>query len=476
MAEEKGVYALKRLAGEIKKVVGKKNASTADEDLACYAYDATTRYYRPDLVVFPENTRHVASVMALAHARGVPVVPRGAGTGMTGGALAVEGGMIIVMSRLNRILSVDRHNLVAEVEPGVVTGQFQEVVEAQGLFYPPDPSSAAYSTIGGNVAECAGGPRAVKYGVTRDYVLGLEVVLPTGRVISTGVNTAKGVVGYDLTRLIVGSEGTLGIITKVILRLLPLPEVIRTLCAVYDHMEDAAESVSEIMCSGVIPRTVEYMDRAALRCTEAYLQMGLPTDAGAMLLIDVDGSAAGADAAVGHIRAICEANGSRKTSIAESEQEAADLWKARKSISPALFRLGPDKMNEDIVVPRSRIPEMVRWIDDLRRRTGLQMVTFGHAGDGNIHFNIMLDKNDKAVLDKARTAVEELFRHTLKLGGTLSGEHGVGITKAPYLSLELGEEEIALMKRIKAAFDPKGILNPGKIFSDHSDPASLHGQ
>jgi len=459
-------YVLKALVGKIQKIVGKDNVTTTREDLACYAYDATTRYYCPDLVVFPENTRHVASVMALAHANGLPVIPRGAGTGMTGGALAVRGGMVMVLSRFNRIMSVDRLNLVAEVEPGVVTGQFQEVVEAQGLFYPPDPSSAAYSTLGGNVAEGAGGPRAVKYGVTRDYVLGLEVVLPSGEVISTGVRTAKGVVGYDLTRLIVGSEGTLGIITKIILKLLPLPEGIRTVCAVFDHMDDAARSVSEIMCSGVIPRTVEYMDHAALACTEAYLKMGLPTDAEAMLLIDVDGSATGVEMAIRHIKAICGNRGVRKITVAKSSQEAATLWKARKSISPALFRLGPDKINEDIVVPRSRIPEMVAWIDDLRRRTGLQMVTFGHAGDGNIHFNIMLDKNDKAVLDKAEAAVEELFRHTLRLGGTISGEHGVGITKAAYVPMELGEEEIALMRRIKAAFDPKGILNPGKMFMD----------
>ena len=467
---------MKALAAKIEKIVGKANVSSAPEDLACYAYDAANRNYCPELVVFPQKTEHVAGVMELAHTHGVLVVPRGAGTGMTGGAVAVHGGIVLVMTRFNRILTVDRLNLVAEVEPGVITGRFQEVVEAQGLFYPPDPSSAAYSTLGGNVAECAGGPSAVKYGVTRDYVLGLEVVLPTGEVISTGVSTAKGVVGYDLTRLIVGSEGTLGIITKVVVRLLPLPAVVRTLCAVFDRLEDAAESVSEIMCSGVIPRTVEYMDRAALECTEAYLHVGLPTDAGAMLLIDVDGSPEGADAAAGHIRGICRAKGAREVTIADSEQAAADLWKARKAISPALFRFGPHKINEDIVVPRSRIPEMVGWIDELRKRTGLQMVTFGHAGDGNIHFNIMLDRNDRAVLEKAEKAVEALFRQTIKLGGTLSGEHGVGITKAPYLAMELGEEEIALMKRIKAAFDPKGILNPGKIFADPGGATSLHGR
>lgn len=448
----------------IEAIVGPEQLSTAEEDLLCYAYDATNRHHRPDAVVFPANTQEVSAIMRVANEFGFFVVPRGAGTGMSGGALAVQGGLVMIMTRLNRILSIDADNLVAEVQPGVVTGQFQEVVEKEGFFYPPDPASASYCTLGGNVAECAGGPRAVKYGVTRDYVLGLEVVLPAGEVITTGVRTAKGVVGYDLTRLIVGSEGTLGIITKIVLRLLPMPEVVRTLSAVFTHIRDAAKAVSEIVRSGLIPRKVEYMDQAAMGCVEDYLNMGLPVDAGAMLLVEVDGDRFSADAALQHLRAICEGRGAREIKVARSEQEATELWRARKAISPALFRLGQDKINEDIVVPRSRIPEMVEWIDELRKSTGLTVVTFGHAGDGNIHFNIMLDKRDNEALNKAETAVEELFRHTIALGGTISGEHGVGITKAPYLDMELGSQEVALMKRIKAAFDPKGILNPGKIF------------
>ncbi len=448
---------------KLQAIVGQEHVSTAEEDLLCYAYDATNRHYRPDAVVFPGNTDETSAIMKLADESRTPVVPRGAGTGMTGGALAVEGGIVMPMTRLNRIVSIDRDNLVAEVEPGVVTGQFQEVVEKDGLFYPPDPSSASYSTLGGNVAECAGGPRAVKYGVTRDYVLGLEVVLPNGEIITTGVRTAKGVVGYDLTRLIVGSEGTLGVITKIIVRLLPLPEVVRTLSAVFDRIEDAACAVSAIMRSGVIPRTVEYIDQAAIRCVEDYLQIGLPVDAGAMLLLDADGSPSAVDMALQHLASICENNGAHQIKMAKSAEEAAELWRARKAVSPALFRLGPDKINEDIVVPRSRIPDMVKWIDDLRRRTGLSMVTFGHAGDGNIHFNIMLNKEDSQMLAKAEAAVKELFSQTIAMGGTISGEHGVGITKAPYLHMEIGSEELSLMKRIKKAFDPNGILNPGKI-------------
>ncbi len=455
---------LMSIISKMKAIVGPEHVVTAQEDLLCYAYDATNRHHLPDAVVFPGNTAQVSAIMRLADEHRVFVVPRGAGTGMSGGALASKGGVVMAMTRFNGIVLVDKANLVAEVESGVITGRFQEEVERQGLFYPPDPSSAAYCTLGGNVAECAGGPRAVKYGVTRDYVLGLEVVLPSGQVISTGVRTAKGVVGYDLTRLIVGSEGTLGIVTKIILRLLPLPETVGTLSAVFDRMQDAAQAVAAIMCSGIIPRTVEYMDQAAIRCVEDYLQMGLPVDAGAMLLMQVDGSAGAVDKAVEYLSRECRDQGACQVDTAGSEEETKALWRARKAISPALFRLGPDKINEDIVVPRNRIPEMVQWIDDVRKRTGLTMVTFGHAGDGNMHCNIMLDKGDKAALEKAESVVKALFKKTVALGGTISGEHGVGISKAPYLDMEVGPHEIALMKRIKKAFDPHGILNPGKIF------------
>jgi glycolate oxidase len=452
------------MISKIEAIVGGEHVSTAEEDLLCYAYDATTRHHRPDAVAFPGNADEVSRILKLANEQRFFVVPRGAGTGMSGGALAVQGGVVLVMTRFNRILFIDTENFVAEVEPGVVTGHFQEVVEEKGLFYPPDPASAPFSTLGGNVAECAGGPRAVKYGVTRDYVLGLEVVLPTGEIIKTGVQTAKGVVGYDLTRLMVGSEGTLGIITKIIFRLLARPEMVRTLSAVFDKMHDAASTVSEIIRSGVLPRTIEYMDQAAIRSVEDHLNMGLPVDAGAMLLIDIDGSPSAVEATLVQVVRICESEGASEVKVADSAQEATELWRARKGISPALYQLGPDKMNQDIVVPRNRIPDMVAWIDDLRQRTGLTIVTFGHAGDGNIHFNIMLDKRDKETLAKAESAIEEVFQKTIDLGGTISGEHGVGVTKAPYIGMEIGTEELALMKRIKAMFDPNGILNPGKIY------------
>ena len=449
---------------KLQNIVGKTNCTSKREDLACYAYDATACTYLPDAVVFPKNTQEISAILKVANADGFFVIPRGAGSGMTGGSLAVKGGVVLVMARLNRILQIDKENLVAHVEPGVVTGRFHKAVEKEGLFYPPDPSSSEFSTLGGNLAECAGGPRAVKYGVTRDYVLGLEAVLPTGATIRTGVQTAKGVVGYDLTRLLVGSEGTLGIITRMTLRLLPLPEVVRAMTAVFDKIDTAAQTVSKIIRSGIIPRAIEFMDNASIRCVENHLKIGLPVEAEALLLIEEDGKSYAVDLAIDKIKALCLSEGAKRVEIAKTKAEVQKLWRARKAISPALFQYGPDKINEDIVVPRSKMPDMVRKISALRAETGLTMVSFGHAGDGNIHFNIMLDKKDKAQLKKAQGAVEVLFDYTLHLGGTISGEHGVGITKAPYLAKEIGNVEMNLMKKIKTLFDPNEILNPGKIF------------
>jgi glycolate oxidase len=313
------------------------------------------------------------------------------------------------------------------------------------------------------VAECAGGPKAVKYGVTRDYVLGLQVVLATGEIIRTGVQTAKGVVGYDLTRLIVGSEGTLGVVTEITLRLLPRPESVRTLTAVYDQMAAAAQTVSEIIRRGIIPRVIEFMDNASIRCAEEYADSGLPVEADALLIIEMDGTVEETEKAARRVASLCRDMGAARVETADTQEAIDALWKARKSVSPALFKYGPHKINEDIVVPRSRIPAMVEKIKALSRDTGLTMVSFGHAGDGNIHFNIMLDKKNPSQLQKATRAVEELFDFTLELGGTISGEHGVGISKAPYLEKEISSDSLALMKRIKKAFDPSGILNPGKM-------------
>jgi len=449
---------------KLKDIAGKSNFSRDKEDLVCYAYDATAQTYLPDAVLFPQNALQVSSILKLANEDSFFVIPRGAGSGMTGGSLAVKGGIILVMTRFNRILKIDKENLIASVEPGVVTGRFHKAVEKENLFYPPDPSSSEFCTLGGNLAECAGGPRAVKYGVTRDYVLGIEAVLPTGEIINTGVSTAKGVVGYDLTRLLVGSEGTLGVITRMTLRLLPLPERVSTMTAVFNNMATAAKAVAAIIRYGIIPRTIEYMDNASIRCVEEYLNAGLPVNSEALLLIDVDGKEKEVEIAINQIEKFCISHGAAKVEKAGTREDADRLWKARKAISPALFRYGQDKINEDIVVPRNKIPDIVKKIDELRKKTGLVMVSFGHAGDGNIHFNIMLDKKNKKDLKKAEHAVETLFGYTLKLGGTISGEHGIGITKSPYIQKEIGAVELGLMKKIKNIFDPNGILNPGKIF------------
>lgn len=453
-----------KIIAALESIVGKDHCTCKKEDLACYAYDATARMHLPDAVIFPENTRQISSILKLANHEKFFVIPRGAGSGMTGGAVPVRGGLVLSTSRMNRIISIDTDNLIADAQPGVITGHFHAAVEKKGLFYPPDPASSDFSTLGGNVAECAGGPRAVKYGVTRDYVLGLEAVLPTGEIIHTGVRTAKGVVGYDLTRLITGSEGTLAVIAAMTLRLLPLPEAVGTLTASFERMEHAAETVSEIIRRSIIPRNIEFMDNASIKCVESRLKIGLPLNADALLIIAVDGSQNEVIAGVERLRKICENMGAMEIRVAKTPEDARNLWRARKAISPALFKYGPDKINEDIVVPRSRIPDMVRRINALKNETGLTIAAFGHAGDGNIHFNIMLDKRNSNDFKTAEKTIEILFDYTLELGGTISGEHGIGITKMPYIDKEIGKVELGLMKKIKKVFDPNGILNPGKIF------------
>ena len=445
-------------------IVGADHFLEEGDAMACYGYDASAIPYSPDAVVFPQNAREISALVTLANDNDFPIVARGSGTGTTGGCLAVQGGLVLVTTRMDKILDIDTDNLVAQVEPGVMTGALHTAVEAKGLYYPPDPSSATYSTIGGNLAECAGGPRAVKYGVTRDYVLGLEAVIGTGEIIRTGVKTVKGVVGYDLTRLLVGSEGTLGIITRITLRLLPKPETVRTMIAEFADIRRAAETVSEIIRKGLIPRTIEFLDRASIRCVSDRIDLPLSPEAGALLILETDGTDEEADRDISRLANLCKVRNALATTIAGTPAEAENLWQARKALSPAMYRYGPDKLNEDIVVPRSKIPDMLQYVETLQAETGLTMICFGHAGDGNIHFHIMLDKSVAADLEKGKQAVNKVFDKTLALGGTISGEHGVGLSKQPYLSKEVGRVEQTLMKQIKQVFDPKGILNPGKIF------------
>lgn len=449
---------------ELTRIVGKSNISFEKEDLLCYSYDATNKMHIPDAVVFPGRTEDVSLILKMANSEDFPVIPRGAGSGFTGGSVPVEGGVVLSTERMKKILDIDTDNLTAVVEPGVVTWEFQQEVEKLGLFYPPDPTSHRFSTIGGNIAENAGGPRAVKYGVTRDYVLGLEVVLPTGEIIPTGVRTAKGVVGYDLTRLMVGSEGTLGVVTKATLRLLPKPEAVKTLLAVFPVLADAAKAVSEIIRSRIIPSTLEFMDGVSIRCVEEYAQAGLPM-VEALLLIELDGDKDVIESQALDVERICLADGAERVDVAGTKDEVKELWKARRALSASMFRVKANKINEDVVVPRSEMPALIVGVREIAERRGVVIACFGHAGDGNIHVNIMYDASNPAEASSAENAVTDVFELTLSLGGTISGEHGVGTTKAPYLDMELRPQSIELMESIKHSFDPKGILNPGKIFT-----------
>jgi glycolate oxidase len=458
---------------KLEKIVGRRHCRTDPEDLVCYGYDATGLRYTPEAVVFPADAHEIAAIVKLANETPFFVVPRGAGTGMTGGSLPVRGGVVLVLSRMNLILRIDQENLVAVVEPGVVTGHLQEAVAAEGLFYPPDPSSLAYCTIGGNVAECAGGARAFKYGVTKDYVIGLEAVLASGELVRTGVQTAKGVVGYDLTKLLVGSEGTLGVITKVVLRLLPQPESRRTLLGLFQSLRQAGAAVNDIVRTRLLPSALEFMDESAIRCVESYLHVGLPSEAGALLLIEVDGDFESVQRRVEEVRTRCLEQGALRAEVAATEAEAEELWRARRAISPALRKINPNKVNEDITVPRNRIPDMITCLEEIGRRHRLTIVCFGHAGDGNIHVNVMINRDDPDEVERTERAVAEIFAETVAMGGTLSGEHGVGITKAPYLGLEIDQLGLEAMRRIKNAFDPKGILNPGKIFLNQRERAAV---
>lgn len=453
-----------RIIRIIEDIVGAEYVSTADSDRLCYSYDATQRRHRPDAVVWPGNTEQVSLLLKMANAEGIPVYPRGAGSGFTGGSLPIHGGLALVMTRLNAILRIDQENLVAVVEPGVVTGQLQKAVEALGLFYPPDPASLKFSTLGGNVAECAGGPRCVKYGVTKDYVLGLEVVTPQGDIIRTGGETMKGVVGYDLTKLLVGSEGTLGVITRITLKLLPLPAAKKTMLVLFDSIDGAARAVAAIIGGKIIPTTLEFMDATTIDCVRRATDLELPQTAKALLIIEVDGDAAVIETQTARILQIVAPLGVVNTWVAANSEESEAIWQVRRSVSPSLRKVNPDKFNEDICVPRSRLPEMIRIIEGISARLQIPIVNFGHAGDGNIHVNIMVDKAEPGQEQKAEQAIEEIFSATLKLGGTMSGEHGVGVTKAPYIPMELDPAAVAYMKAIKKALDPNNILNPGKIF------------
>ena len=461
--------ALDHLLREFAAIVGPEHVLTAPEDRWTYAFDATEEAHLPDLVVFPGSAGEISRIVKLANIHHFPVVPRGAGTGRSGGSVPIAGGVVLVLTRLNHILEINPKDLVAVVEPGVILGRLKAAVEEKGLYYPPDPASAEFCTIGGNVAECAGGAVAVQYGVTRDYVLGLEVVLPTGEIIEAGTRTMKGVVGYDLTRLFLGSEGTLGVITKIILRLVAKPPARQTLAAAFETLKAAAEAVSLILASGLAPTALEFMDHVTLGCVREMLPFAVPPKAAALLLLAVDGHPRDVDDRARAMARFCEEQGADPVLRAQTPEEAEELWKARKAVSPALKKVKPFKVSEDVVVPLGAIPDLIGGLQELSRRRGLIIPCYGHAGDGNIHVNILYDRVLPEEMAAVGPTVEEIFVLVRRLQGTLSGEHGIGLTKAPYLGMELSPVAINLQKRLKAAFDPQNIMNPGKIFPGAGD-------
>ena len=455
------------LVVDLSEIVGAEFVRTDEDALAKYGQDGLKRGHRAELVVIPGTTSEVAAIADVCNTGRVPLVVRGGGTGYSGGSVPLRGGLVLSMERFNRILEIDQENLLAVVEPNVVTGDFQAAVEAVGLFYPPDPASLRESVIGGNIAECAGGPRAFKYGTTRRYVLGLEVVLPTGQIIRTGSKAVKNVVGYDLTQLIVGSEGTLAIVTQAVLRLVPKPATQVTIRATFASVEAATEAVSQLIRARVVPSTVELVDAASLEAVARYVGTPLaPPDTGALLLLEVDGMTEAVAEEARRVEAACLVAGATETVHATSHAERERLWAVRRELSPALKTISATKLNHDVVVPRGRIGGLFELVDALRREYCLTIACFGHAGDGNIHVNMMLDGSDADQMRRARLAERRLFEGVVALEGSISGEHGIGFTKSPYLTIELSSEVIALMKRVKAAFDPHGILNPGKIFPE----------
>ncbi len=444
-------------------IVGQNRCRASKEDLMTYSYDASILEFMPDAILFPKSTEEVSQIMTLASASNVFVTPRGSASGLGGECLAKKGGIILSFTQMNNILEINTENRYAIVEPGVIVSDFQKAVEKVNLFYPPDPGSAAVATMGGTVMMNAGGMRGIKYGVTRDYLLGMEIVLPSGEVMKTGTITTKDVTGYDLTRLICGSEGTLAMATKITVRLLPKPKARRTLLVIYDNIDDAGKTVSKIVEAGIIPATMELMDKVIIKAVEDVFHIGLPLDAAALLLIDVDGDAETVERQSSLVADFCKGQGARNVRISSSEEENVQLWTARRALYGCIARLRPTCMIEDATVPVSHLVEAIKKVIEISDRNHVQVAVLAHAGDGNLHPLILCDQRDKEEMARVEKAMDEIVEYSMTIGGTISGEHGIGINKAKYLPQQLSATSLRMQRAIKKVFDPQGILNPGSF-------------
>jgi glycolate oxidase len=468
-----GVFALKvfgmpltsDLLDSLRLIVGGKSVLTAREDLIPYSFDGTAAVKQlPACVVLASATEQVAAILNLANTTKTPVVTRGSGTGLSGGSVPVPDSLVLCLVRMDRILEVDAANLTLLTEAGATTQAVADAAHAAGLFYPPDPGSMKISTIGGNVAENSGGLRGLKYGVTRNYVMGLEVVLPDGEILWTGNKCVKDVAGYSLRDLFVGSEGTLGVITKVLLKLIPKPAAKKTLVATFDRMDHAAQAVSDIIAAKIIPCTLEFLDRTTIRCVEDYAKIGLPLDCEALLLMETDGHPAAVAEEADQMEKLARKNGARDIRVAQDDAEAARLASARRAAFSALARVAPTTILEDATVPRSELAKMIRFVESIAQKYQLRIGTFGHMGDGNLHPTFLTDERNAEEMRRVEEAFKEIFSEAIRLGGTITGEHGVGLAKKSFLPKFAGEAQMRVMRELRRVLDPNGILNPGKMF------------
>lgn len=444
--------------------IGRENVFDNIEERVCYSFDATKETSIPDLVVRPHSTEHISKIVSIANQHSIPIYPRGVGTGLSGGSVPIKGGIALDLKNMNRIVELNARDLTVTVEPGVVTKDLQGEAAKHRLFYPPEPGSAGFSTIGGNVAECTGGMTGMKYGVTRDYVLALEIVLPDGSVINTGSKTLRSVAGYDLTRFFVGSEGTLGVLTKITLKLLPLPAKIGTIIAYFKDIDSALNTTDSIIIKNHLhPLSLEFVDKACIDAVRGSAGKGIPEEAEAFLLIDVDGNEKNVANDISRIDALCSENSALKTSIAKTDDERDALWDVRKSVSISLFKIASMKFNDDFCVPRSKVREVLKKVYELSKTYSIQVAAFGHIGEGHIHLNVIYNEGKEVDLS-VHKLVSQILKEVVSIGGTITSEYGVGDAKAEFLELELAPHEIEIMRDLKKMFDPKDIMNPGKIF------------